>query len=117
MLMEGAILTLRILTTNSGPHFQKTEISREMKTTKYLQNLSTGISLVILSVGFSLLGILTFLNRHHDTESASRYLNNSFCVAGSVVSLVTGAAFLFAASLYWSRYPRIPVAEAPWGSQ
>jgi hypothetical protein len=111
MLMEGAILTLRILPTNSGPHFQKTEISREMKTTKYLQNLSTGISLVILSVGFSLLGILTFLNRHHDTESASRYLNNSFCVAGSVVSLVTGAAFLFAASLYWSRYSQIRVAE------
>ena len=113
MLMEPAILTLQILTTNSSPHFQKTE---EMKITTYLQNRSTGISLVILSVGFSLLGILSFLNRHHDAEAASRYLNDSFCVAGSVVSLLTGATFLFAACLYWSRCPRIPVAEAPWGS-
>ena len=76
----------------------------------YMQNLSTGISLVILSAGFSLLGILSFLNRHHDAEAASRCLNNGFCVAGSIVSLVTGAAFLFAACIYWSRYSRIRVA-------
>jgi hypothetical protein len=71
-----------------------------MKTLNYLQNLSTGISLVVLSVGFPLLGILSFVNRHHEAEAASRYLNNSFCVAGTVVSLLTGATFLFAACLY-----------------
>ena len=76
----------------------------------YMQNLLTGISLVILSAGFSLLGILSFLNRHHDAEAVSRCLNNGFCVAGSIVSLVTGATFLFAACIYWSRYSRIRVA-------
>jgi hypothetical protein len=84
-----------------------------MKTTNYLENLPTGISLVVLSAGFSLLGILSFLNRHHDTESACPCLSSSFCVAGSVLSLVTGGAFLFAAWLYWNRCSRIRVAQVP----
>ena len=110
MLMEEAILALQILTTNSSSHFHKTVIPQEFKAMNYMQNLSTGISLVILSAGFSLLGILSFLNRHHDAETASRCLNNGFCVAGSIVSLATGATFLFAACIYWSRYSRIRVA-------
>jgi hypothetical protein len=172
MLMEEAILTLQILMTNSGSHFQKTVIPQEIKikipnlkpqipqisqiggegktvstnyilvpeaflqqitpkslvsvicgicglplifgfrveAMNYMQNLSTGISLVILSAGFSLLGILSFLNRHHDAEAVSLCLNNGFSVAGSIVSLLTGAAFLFAACLYWSRYSGIRVA-------
>jgi hypothetical protein len=83
---------------------------QEMKTLNHMQNLAAGISLIVLSLGFSFLGILSFSNRHHDGEAASHCLNNSFCVAGSVVSLATGAAFLFAACLYWSRYSRIRVA-------
>jgi hypothetical protein len=105
MLMEQAILTLQILMTNSGPYLRFSGL-----TMNYMQNLSTGISLVILSAGFSVLGILSFLNRHHDAEAVSRCLNNGFCVAGSIVSLVTGATFLFAACIYWSRYSRIRVA-------
>jgi len=115
--MEEAILNLQILTTNSSRRFHKTVIPQEIKTINYMQNLSTGLSLVILSAGFSLLGILSFLNRHHNAEAGSRCLSNGFCVAGSIVSLVTGAAFLIAACIYWSRYPRIPVAEVPWGSE
>jgi len=115
--MEEAILNLQTLTTNSSRRFYKMVIPQEIETINYMQNLSTGISLVILSAGFSLLGILSFLNRHHNAEAGSRCLSNGFCVAGSIVSLATGAAFLIAACIYWSRYPRIPVAEAPWGSE
>ena len=50
----------------------------------YMQNLSTGISLVTSADFHS--GILSFLNRHHDAEAVSRCLNNGFCVAGSIVS-------------------------------
>src|SRR5260370_12436758 len=71
MLTAEAILTLQILTTNSSSHFQKTVIPQEMKTTTYPQNLSTGISLVILSGEFSLLGILSFsLMLRHDGKMA-----------------------------------------------
>jgi len=83
-----------------------------MKVLKQMQHLSTGISLVILSVGFSLLGIVSFLNRHFETEAASRCLDNGVCVAGSVVSLLTGTAFLVAACLYWNRYSRLPAPRA-----
>lgn len=98
---------------DSSSHIKKTVMPQEMKTLNHIQNLSAGISLIVLSLGFSLLGMLSFLNRHHDGEAASRCLDNSFCVAGSVVSLVTGAAFLFAACLYWSRDSRIRAAYAP----
>jgi hypothetical protein len=76
---------------------------QEMKTLNDIKNLSAGISLIVLSLGFSFLGILSFFNRHYDGEAADCCLNNSFCVAGSVASLVTGAAFLLATCLYWSR--------------
>jgi hypothetical protein len=76
---------------------------QEMKTLNDIKILSAGISLIVLSLGFSFLGILSFFNRHYDGEAVSCCLNNSFCVAGSVASLVTGAAFLLAACLYWSR--------------
>jgi hypothetical protein len=78
----------------------------EMTTLTFLQNLSTGISLVILSAGFSLLGILSYLNRPQ-ANVASHSLDTSCCLVGSSLSLVTGAVFLGAAWLYWNRYTRM----------
>jgi hypothetical protein len=81
-----------------------------MKTLTFLQNLSTGISLVVLSTGFLLLGILSYLNRPH-ANVASHSLDTSCCLVGSGVSLITGAAFLVAAWLYWNRYTRMQAAS------
>jgi hypothetical protein len=80
-----------------------------MKTLTFLQNLSTGISLVILSTGFLLIGILSYLNRPQ-ANVASHSLDTSCCLVGSSVSLITGAAFLVAAWLYWNRYTRMQAA-------
>ena len=43
---------------------------QEMKTLNDIKNLSAGISLIVLSLGFSFLGILSFFNRHYDGEAA-----------------------------------------------
>ena len=65
---------------------------------------------MILSAGFLLLGILSYLNRPQ-ANVASHSLDTSYCLVGSGVSLITGAAFLVAAWLYWNRYARTQAAS------
>jgi hypothetical protein len=62
---------------------------------------STGISLLTLAFGFSLLGILSFLNRVQGGLAIASALENNFCVAGSAVSVLAGMIFLAAACIYW----------------
>ena len=77
------------------------------KTRTSLKKISTGISLVILTLGFSLLGLLTFVNINREGVINALSLENSFAIAGSSISILLGAALLVAASLYWNRYSRI----------
>jgi hypothetical protein len=62
---------------------------------------STGISLLTLAFGFSLLGILSFLNRLQGELAIASTVENNFCVAGSAVSVLAGMVFLAAACIYW----------------
>jgi hypothetical protein len=62
---------------------------------------STGISLLTLAFGFSLLGILSFFNRLQGELAIASVVENNFCVAGSVVSVLAGIVFLAAACIYW----------------
>ena len=67
------------------------------------KNLSARISLAILAVGFSLLGILSFINRPEVDSAMAASLANNGCVAGSLVSMLAGSVFLIAACSSWSR--------------
>jgi hypothetical protein len=77
------------------------------KTRTSLKKISTSISLVILTLGFSLLGLLTFVNINREGVNNALSFENSFSIAGSSISILLGAALLVAASLYWNRYSRI----------
>jgi hypothetical protein len=68
-----------------------------------LKRASAGISLVMLALGFSLLGVLSFLNRWQGELAASSTVEQSYCIAGSAVSVVAGSVFLIAAFVYWRR--------------
>jgi hypothetical protein len=73
-----------------------------------LKRIATGVSLMMLALGFSLLGILSFVNRlQGDVGSA---LERCCGVAGSAASVLAGAIFLVAAGMYWSRGPAGPPA-------
>jgi hypothetical protein len=72
-------------------------MSRDLKRT------SAGISLVMLALGFSLLGVLSFINRLQGELAIASAVEQNFCVAGSAVSVLAGATFLIAACLYWRR--------------
>jgi hypothetical protein len=75
-----------------------------------LKRISAGVSLVMLALGFSLLGILSFMNRLQGELATGSALEKNCCVAGGAGSLLTGAIFLVAAGIYWSRWPAEPPA-------
>jgi hypothetical protein len=68
-----------------------------------LKRVSTGISLVILWLGFTFLGILSWISRLPEDAVMVRGLEKECCVAGSVGSVFAGTIFFVAACLYWKR--------------
>jgi len=84
-----------------------TQSATAVKTRRCLKKISTSISLMILTLGFSLLGFLTFINSNRGGMITALSFENSFAMVGSSISIVLGIAFLVAASIYWSRYSRI----------
>jgi hypothetical protein len=90
---------------------ERTDMSAQImtaaKTRRYLKRISTGMSLVILTLGFSFLGLLTLINSNREGVVNTLSFENSSAMVGSSASIVLGGAFLVASSLYWSRYCRI----------
>ena len=65
--------------------------------------LSAQISLAVLAVGFTLLGLLSLTNRRHEDLVGATVLENTCCVTGAVVSIVAGTIFLLAGWLAMSK--------------
>jgi hypothetical protein len=55
-----------------------------------LKRASTGISLVVLWLGFSLLGILSFINRLQGESTMAPGVERECCLAGSAGSVFAG---------------------------
>jgi hypothetical protein len=82
---------------DAGP---KTETSERLLRRQALRGIWTTVSLVHLSLGFSVFGILIVINRHRaDLNGPS---GDSFVAAiGGIGGLVIGIGFLVAACLHW----------------
>jgi hypothetical protein len=74
-----------------------------------LQRIVTGISLVSLAVGFSILGTLIIVNRDQ-AELNGLAGGSSFAIAGGIGAVLVGTVFLFAAYLHWKFCARRPAA-------
>ena len=81
-----------------------------MRTQKQVEKISTAISLLALAFGFSVLGLLIVAKEHENAAS----------IAGGILGIFLGAAFLIAAWLHSKRGHQIqggflaeeaPVAE------
>ena len=68
-----------------------------------LKLLSTRVSLVILALGFSLLGALTLIYRAQGNWVVGPDLENDYCCPRSGASIFAGLIFLAAACAYWKR--------------
>jgi peptidoglycan/LPS O-acetylase OafA/YrhL len=62
-----------------------------MRTQRRLEKISTAISLIGLALGFSVLGLLIVAKEHDGGAS----------IAGGILGILLGSAFLIAACLHW----------------
>lgn len=67
-----------------------------------VRKISAGISLVILALGFSLIGLLSLT--HGPLAGDSLAFSATSCVLGGWAGLAAGSVFLGAAFVYWHRY-------------
>jgi hypothetical protein len=78
----------------------KTETPNPLFNRQTLQMISTGVSLVSLSLGFSIFGILIIVNQHQaDLNDLSG--GGSCATVGGIGAILVGTAFLVAAWLHW----------------
>jgi hypothetical protein len=94
----------KILT--GAPALEDQRLTRKglMKSQRRLQKISAGISLIILSLGFSFLGLLSFFNKPHADLANVPCVDSAYWIAGSSASLLAGTTFLVASCVYWRRY-------------
>jgi len=70
-----------------------------MKEFQQYQRISAGVSLVLLALGFSVIGIMSLVHPMlSDDPTAS---SATGCVIGGWASIGTATVFLFAAFVYW----------------
>ena len=78
-----------------------------MKTAQHFQKISAGISLVLLGIGFSLIGLMSLI--HPTLSGDSIAFSAMSCIIGGWTSMATAGVFLFAAFVYWRRYSWLAV--------
>jgi hypothetical protein len=81
--------------------------STAMKTQRSLQRISTGISLLVLALGFSSLGILSFIGTYQDSAVYGFSFPDTYSLLGSTISMIAGATSLLGAFLYWTARSRL----------
>jgi hypothetical protein len=97
LVETSAIFTLTILKKTNSYRGQEKPMKEQLK------RASAGVSLVILSLGFSLLGILSFIQRLQGELPGASPIEQNYCLAGSAFSVFAGAIFLLSAFIYWRR--------------
>ena len=78
----------------------KTKTPGRLSNQQALQMISTGLSLISLSLGFSIFGILIIVNQHH-AELNDLSGHSSLATVGGGGAILVGAAFFVAACLHW----------------
>ena len=68
-----------------------------MKTSTRLQRLSINLSLVILALGFSTLGFVSFINHQSDHTGSIFSVEHTYSLIGGIFSVLVGVTFLMAA--------------------
>jgi uncharacterized integral membrane protein len=78
----------------------KTKTPNRLFNQEALQMISTGVSLMSLSLGFSIFGILIILNQHQ-VQLNDLSGHGSLAMVGGIGAILVGTAFLVAACLHW----------------
>jgi hypothetical protein len=73
-----------------------------MKTSQAFQKISAGISLFILALGFSSIGLMSLIQQPLSDDSLA--FSAMGCVIGGWASIAVASVFIFAALLYLRRH-------------
>jgi hypothetical protein len=65
-----------------------------------IKRFSTGLGLLVLALGFSSIGILSFLNEHPENKATGLFSETTYSIIGSYISILVGAMFLGAAIFF-----------------
>ena len=79
------------------------EIDRFVWKKNYLGRNAARISIVTLALGFSMLGLLSLINRHPTCTETNLSFENALSIVGGTASFMLGGIFLITGSLHWSR--------------
>ena len=80
-----------------------------------LRELSTGVSLLFLALGFSSLGFLSLFKRYSDNAEEVLFSESTYSFIGSFLSLLVGATFLVTAVLFLETKLRVKAKLIPDG--
>ena len=78
----------------------KTKTANRWPKRQTLRKISTGISLVSLSLGFSIFGMVIIAHRHQ-ADLNDLWGGGSIATVGGIVSFLVGMVFLVSAYLHW----------------
>jgi hypothetical protein len=71
-----------------------------MNLPRRFEQFSIGVGLLVLAVGFSSLGFLSFINRHPEDPATGLFSESTYSIIGSSISILLGATFLATALLF-----------------
>jgi hypothetical protein len=86
-----------------------------MKTSQHLQKIAVGASLLILALGFSLIGVMSVLHPRHSGEAVE--FNGISRIAGCSAGLAAGSIFFVAAFSYWRKYSSLAAKQPQVGAR
>ena len=78
-------------------------MNRTFSQNKHLRKTSTSVSIAILALGFSFLGLLSLINKHEACGANGLSLETAYSIIGGTTSILLGGLFVVAGSLYWNR--------------
>jgi hypothetical protein len=70
-----------------------------MKIPWHFKRFSTGVALLVLAVGFTSLGFLSFINKHPEDAATGLFSEATYSIIGSSLSILVDATLLAAAVL------------------
>src|SRR6516225_80228 len=83
-----------------------------MKRPGRFERFLSGVALLVLAVGFTALGFLSFINNHPENVVIGLFSEAAYSIIGSSISIMVGATFLTAAVRFletdlWQQYTKV----------
>jgi hypothetical protein len=79
------------------------EINGPVRQRNYLKRTASRISILVLALGFLILGLLSLIKKHEMCVETGFSYENALSIIGGTASFMLGGIFLIAGSLRWDR--------------